>query len=224
MKEVNRTVKIEELKVNKHHKELYTTNDIDDLVLSIPVHGLLEKIVVNNNYEIISGYRRYLALKKLGYKTVDIEIKNVTSQNEMATIISYNKQRVKTLSKKLNEAEYLKSIWGQKRGRKSAKNKVININNNKPVNTRGKVAKEIGLSTGQLSKVEYIKRKKPEFIKSIEEGNLTINLAHQALKKEEQKDKQKKIAQTSQALLPRSINNNYYKIINKSSDEKCTHS
>jgi ParB family chromosome partitioning protein len=48
--------------------------DLDELVESIRIHGLLEPIVVTpagtNAYEVVSGQRRYLAYQKLGKRAI----------------------------------------------------------------------------------------------------------------------------------------------------------
>ena len=211
-------VEINKLQINKYHEKIYQTNEIDELKQSIKEVGLLEKIVVNNNTDltIISGYRRYLALKELGYKTVDVKIINVNPDDELLTLISFNKQRVKTLREKLNESDYLKSIWGQKRGRKSANDKVIPLNINEPVDTRKKIADELKLSTGQLSKAEFIDEKAPELIEEIDKGNFSVNQIYDGLRTKEKKEKSK----SDQSVTPTIIDNEYYKIINKSSDLK----
>ena len=71
-------VEISKLKINEFHKNLYLTNDIDDLAENIKELGLLEQIVVKGDFTIISGVRRLLALKKLEYTEVDVIIKEVT--------------------------------------------------------------------------------------------------------------------------------------------------
>lgn len=173
-------VKIEELKINPFHKEIYQTNDIDELKQSIQEVGLLEKIVVNTLFIIISGLRRYLAIKELGWETVDVEIKDINPDDELLHLISFNKQRNKTNREILNEAKYLKSIWGQKRGRKSATDNVIQLDPVK-VDTRKRIADKLKISTGNLSKLEMIDRISPELIDEIDNGNAdrTINQAHE---------------------------------------------
>ena len=50
----------------KHHpinEEIYSLSNIDELVKSIQEVGLLEKLIVNADFEIISGNRRFEALK-----------------------------------------------------------------------------------------------------------------------------------------------------------------
>jgi len=214
-------IDINKLKVHPYHKKIYQSNDIDDLVKSIREVGLLEKIVVNNKRDliIISGFRRWIALKELGNKTVDVEIKNINADDELLTLISFNKQREKTLLEKLNEADFLKSIWKQKRGRKPTPTKVIQLDPIQKNDTRAKVAKEVGLSTGQLSKAQYIRDKNPKYLELIDTGELTVNLAHKAIKKEEEKQERKKQVQAVQAQISTTIDKDYYKIINKSSDD-----
>lgn len=211
-------VKINRLTAHPYHAKIYdasnASNDIEDLKQSIQAVGLLEKIVTNAKYEIISGYRRFLALKQLNYQQVDVEISNISSNAEIEALIYFNTHRIKTKRELLNEAKYLKLIWGQKRGRKrtTTNTKVIKLNS--PINTRAKVADKLNISTGNLSKLEYINDVMPEFIDEIDKGKLTINQAHQALKKKEENEKIRNISTT----LPTTITNDYYRIYNSSSD------
>jgi len=207
-------VQIDKLKVSKHHQMIYTSNEIDDLLGDIPKFGLHEKIVVNKSYEIISGYRRYLALKTLGRKTVDIVIKDVAPEDEGAIILSFNKQRKKTCRELLNEAKYFKSIWGQKRGRKSANDNVIQLNP-ESVDTRKKIADATGIKPTNLTKLEYIDKMKPELIDVIDKGNASINQAYHAVLKSEEYKKDRDI----DAQLPQIITEQNYKIYNKSSHD-----
>ena len=154
-------VEISKLKLNPIHSNIYLVNDLTDLVESIKEVGLLEKIVVNNDLTIISGVRRYFALKELGITDADVEIKNVSESDEIFTMISFNKQRNKTMREKLNEAKLLKEIWGKRRGRKSQEEKLQN-ENAEPFDTRKAVCKELGISAGNLVKLEYIEKIRKE--------------------------------------------------------------
>nr|WP_253916230.1 site-specific DNA-methyltransferase [Lentimicrobium sp. S6] len=99
------------------------------------------------------------------------------------------------------------------RGGQSDWHRVINVTGFS--NTRAKVAEKVNISTGNLTKLEYIDKVMPEFIDEIDKGKLTINQAHQALKKNEENEKIRNISST----LPTTISNDYYKIFNKSSDD-----
>lgn len=59
-------------------RKTFDDETIDDLAKSIEKYGLLNPIVVrkkNDKYEIVAGERRYRAVKKLGFKTIDAILK-----------------------------------------------------------------------------------------------------------------------------------------------------
>jgi site-specific DNA-methyltransferase (adenine-specific) len=205
-------VKLEKLKVHRIHSEIYVANDLEDLKQSIQESGLLEKIVVNNANElvILSGVRRFRALKELGYTETDVIISNTPTDDEPLTVISFNKQRQKKASEILNEVEHLKQIWSVKRGRKPANN-VSNVK----VDTRARTSKAIHVSTGNISKLVQIKIKSPALIDFIDQGDLTINQAHKFVEIQEKRTRFINL----NANLPEVITNDYYKIFNKSSDD-----
>ena len=205
-------VAISKLKINPFHSSMYLTNDIDDLVENIKELGLLEQIVVDEDLTIISGVRRLLALKKLNYQEVDVIIKKVEEVDEKLTLISFNKQREKTMREKLNEARFLKEIWGQRRGRKS-QNEIVE--NAEPVDTRKRISEELKISAGNLSKLDYIDKIRPDLIGEIDKGMISIEQAHRALKKYDEVKKIRKIEQ----VLPTTISNSSYTIYNESSDD-----
>lgn len=207
-------VKLDRLKIHRIHSELYVANanDLEDLKQSIQESGLLEKIVVNNATElvILSGVRRFRALKELGYEETDVIIRDMPSDDETLTVISFNKQRQKTASEILNEVEHLKFIWSAKRGRKPA-NEVPG----EKVDTRAKIAKVTNISAGNISKLEQIKEKNAPLIRKIDNGDLSINQAHKIVEIQENR---KKVIDLN-ANLPETISNDYYKIYNKSSND-----
>ena len=111
-------VQINKLKIHEIHEKIYQSNDIEDLKQSIQEFGLLEQLKTNKKFVILSGSRRLQAIKELGYKEVNVRIIDINPDDELQTLISFNKQRVKSSREILNEAKYLTSIWSQNRGRK----------------------------------------------------------------------------------------------------------
>ena len=100
------------VKTNKisHHplnKEIYSLSGMDDLVLSIQDKGLLQKLIINQDFQVISGNRRFAAITKLGWKEVEVEQVQTNPDEELELLIHYNKQRVKTYREILNEIQYL---------------------------------------------------------------------------------------------------------------------
>jgi len=205
-------VKLEKLKVHRIHSEIYVVNDLEDLKQSIQESGLLEKIVVNNVNElvIVSGVRRFHALKELGYTETDVIISNTPSSDESLTLISFNKQRQKTATEMVNEIENLKSILAVKCGRKPA-----NVAQGGKVDTRARISKMTHICAGNISKLEFIKEKNRELLTKIDKGDLSINQAHKIA---EIQEKREKVIDLN-SYLPEVISNDYYKIFNKSSND-----
>ena len=204
-------VNINKLKLNSNHSNIYIVNDIDDLASSIEEIGQLEPIVVNNDFVIISGVRRYHALRKLNRTEADVVVENY-DQGDMLTLIAYNKQRVKTTRELINEAKFLKSIWTQKRGRKPNSNQTPS---SPTVNTRTKICNQLGLSAGNLSKLEKIDSVMPKLLDQIDSGDVTINQAHNSVVKFEIQQNQT----NNQKVLPTTISKKHYSIYNTSSDK-----
>lgn len=210
-------IQISALKINPFHEKIYLVNDIADLADSIQKDGLCEKIVIDEQKYIVSGVRRYYAVKKLGWEKVEVEVMNFDEKDENQIIIAFNKQRVKTNREKLNEARYLKSIWRRKRGRKSEAEKPQITENVKPTDTRRDVCKKVDLSAGTLVKLEYIDEIRPDLIDEIDKGTLSIDQAYKGLKRHEEVKKIRDI-KSAQSALPTTISNSNYTLYNESSD------
>ena len=65
-------ISIKKIKSHPKNKEIYTLSNLSDLSKSIAEIGLLEPIVINQNNQIISGNRRYEAIKSLKWNKVDV--------------------------------------------------------------------------------------------------------------------------------------------------------
>lgn len=48
--------------------------DIEKLKASIAKVGLLNSIIVDENYNLIAGFRRYTACRALGFKEIDVKV------------------------------------------------------------------------------------------------------------------------------------------------------
>jgi len=62
--------------------------NLDKLEKSIKQYGQLEPIVITSNNRIISGHRRFKVLKKLGYKVVNVRVRDF--ENEIESLINFN--------------------------------------------------------------------------------------------------------------------------------------
>jgi DNA modification methylase len=207
-------VQIDKLKIHESHEKIYQINDIEELKQNIQEFGLLERLKIDKKFVIISGSRRLRAIQALGYKEVDVEMIDVEPNAEIKTLISFNRQRVKTIREILNEAKYLDQIWGKKQGCKSKLNQQNNTSE-EPVNTRKKISNKLKISEGQLSMIKFIDKTKPELIESIDKGKISVLQAYKGLKAYKV---QQKVINIEEAQAT-TITNEWYKIINKSSDD-----
>ena len=66
-------VRVNQLKPHPKNSEIYSLSDIEELTNSIKEMGLLEKIVIDENKQVISGHRRLESVKRLGWKEVECE-------------------------------------------------------------------------------------------------------------------------------------------------------
>ena len=61
-------VSVSKLKFHSKKQEIYSISNIEDLQKSISDLGLLERLVIDKNFQVISGNRRLRAIQNLGWK------------------------------------------------------------------------------------------------------------------------------------------------------------
>ena len=168
-------VDLERLKPHPINEEIYSFNSQDhkELKKSITLLGLLEPIVITNDNLILSGHRRYGAIKELGWEDVDCRLVDV--ENPKIFIVEANRQRKKTTEEILKEAIILKEEYSKmvKRGRpkngedKNGKNWTILS-----------VSERLGVSTTKLKKLMSIKKYSPELLEQIDMGLISVGKAY----------------------------------------------
>ena len=157
------------------NETIYDLSNIDDLVTSIGEVGLLTPVVVNQQYQLISGHRRIEATRRLGWDEVDVEVIEIASEDEeKSLLVHYNKQRVKTSREIINEAETLRPLYKVGQGKRSD---LTSVHPNKS-SGRDALAEAVGIASSRLGKLLFIQRENPDFITAIDEGKLTVNQAY----------------------------------------------
>ena len=146
-------------------------------MISIKSVGLLEPLVINQNNQIISGNRRFQALKSLGLDKVEVIRKNIKKEEEALYLIHYNKQRVKKASEILNEIKTLREYYGNHQGQRTDLDETFSTNG-KSLNTSELISEEVGMKKSNLYKLIYIDKEWPETIKLIDEGKITVSQAY----------------------------------------------
>jgi ParB family chromosome partitioning protein len=108
-----------QLKPNRFSLSIYgdPAAEIDDLLPSIREHGILVAIVVVPGpekalFEVISGHRRLVCAHALGITTVPCEVRHLpNSEARCCAILEYNRQRRKTFSQLMREADAIEELW-----------------------------------------------------------------------------------------------------------------
>lgn len=163
-----------ELKPHKTNVEIYGTETIDiDLVDSIKNKGILEPIVILEDNTILSGHRRWVAAKELKLERIPCRSMSFSDDlDEKEALVEFNRQRNKTYSQRMNEADLLTEIYGERNRKKQLE--TLKKGNVKPVvatlpqraykknstveigKTRNLVADKIGMKPKTYSKVKSI--------------------------------------------------------------------
>jgi len=176
-------VSVEKLSHHPKNREIYDLSSIDTLMTSIQEVGLLQSLVIDQHNQVISGNRRLEAVRRLNWKSVEIEKVDVEPTDTIPLIISYNQQRVKTNREILQEYWALEKVLGIGQGKRTDLDttSVSSDRSSKNPRTRDIIAKQLGISSTQLGLLLYIHNRNPDFLDLIDDGTITINKAYQRL-------------------------------------------
>ena len=177
--------------IKRNEKNFYDIVNIDELAEDIKMNGLNHNLVVrkldDNNYELISGERRYTALSKLvkeGNKIFALVPCKVIEANDIDAEIILIHANAQT--RELTEKEKLEQI-----NKLTALYKTKKANGEKvPGRIRDIIAKDLNLSPTQVGRYERVNNNLiPELKRLLEEGNLTVANASEfaSLSEENQK-------------------------------------
>jgi len=205
-------IQVSKLKHHPKNKEIYTLSSIEDLTESISQVGLLQPLIINQNNEIISGNRRFVSIKKLGWKEVEVEQRNISEKDERYLLVHYNKQRVKTFRELLNEYLVLKEYYKVGQGKRTD---LTSVSPNKGLNGRDKVSEQIGISSSQLGKLLFIHKHQPNHIDLLDKGILTVNQSYLQVSREvKESNSRKETKNNTSKSIP-----NTWRFYQKSSDD-----
>jgi len=167
-------VNVSNLKHHPQNKDIYSLSDIEDLMDSIQEVGLLNPLVINQDNQVISGNRRFLAISNLGWKTVEVQKVKVSPEEVGNLLVHHNKFRRKTFREILNEYRVLEKHYKKKSGRK--KNGVLkNKNNGK---SRDQISDILNIGSSQIGKLLVIQKFDDELIDLIDQEILTVSQAY----------------------------------------------
>ncbi len=194
-------MEIEVSKLNHHpkNKEIYDLSSIEELMESISQVGLLQPLIIDTSNQIISGNRRFESVKRLGWKEVEVQIKEVKEGEELLLLIHYNKQRIKSFKELINEYLILDKHYRKGQGKRTD---LTSVKSNQG-SSRDLVSNELGISSSQLRRLVFIYRNKPEYIELLDKGILTVNQSYLQIQREikEKESKKSKTINSSEPIV-----------------------
>ena len=164
-----------ELAEHPDNNQIYSSTDLEELKNSLLIHGQLEPLVINKNKVIISGHRRFNAMKEIGLTECDARIEEFES--DVVALIQFNKQRQKSPVDYINESKFLEKELQKQigRGRHKKEGQV-------KMNTRDEVAKILGTNSSQLQKLKFIDKNDSSLLYKIQRKEISIAKAVQEIK------------------------------------------
>jgi len=164
-------VSLTKLKPHPLNSEIYNLSAMDDLISSIEEVGLLQNLVIDQDFQVISGNRRLEAVKRLGWKSVPCDRVEVNQEEVAQYLIHFNKQRIKSCRELINEAKILIPLYKVGQGRRTD---LTSVPQNTSGRARDRIADEIGISSSQIGKLLFIDKEDPSLIDLIDQGILTV--------------------------------------------------
>lgn len=168
--------KLSELKEHPDNNQIYSPTDLKELKESIFKYGQLEPLVITKDKVIISGHRRFNAMKELGLPDCDARVQKFDS--EVIALIQFNKQRQKTALDFVNEMKFLEKELQKNvgRGRYATRGREIKMN------TRDEVARIIGVKSGELQKLKFIDKHDATYLYKIQRKEISVSKAYDELR------------------------------------------
>jgi len=190
-----------------------------EFVASIRENGILVPLAVKEDGTIISGHRRWQAALALKMEYVPVQVVRYADDlDEREAIIEFNRQREKTFSQKMAEAEELEAVERERARRRMLSGKSVEPSGNISLGSKGqsrdKVAVAVGLGSGRTyetaKKVWEAAKKGDEtakkLVEELDSGKTTVHAAYKAVVKENEKQARKQAAEAAEwhvALAPK---------------------
>jgi ParB/RepB/Spo0J family partition protein len=178
--------KVSDIKPHPKNSEIYDLSNINDLVKSIDEVGLLQPLILNKNNQILSGHRRFEAIKILEWEEVNVEVRDISENETELYLVHFNKQRVKSTKEILSEYDILENHFENKQG---IRTDLTSVPQNKGYSKRDEISSQIGVSSSSLGKLLFIRKNNPNHIEMIDKGVLTIRQSYTQTQREVNENK-----------------------------------
>lgn len=166
--ENTKMVKVADLKQHPLSEKVYHSDQemVRLMKENIKINGLINKIIINKDNEVLSGTTRMLALRLLGIEEVEVYVKDINKGDELDFIISSNVQREKTIKEIANEINSLFEKYSPGQGKRG-----------EGINTIELISSITGHSTYKISSIRRVSTTDPLLIGEVSKGKLSLNAA-----------------------------------------------
>ena len=198
-----RKVPIDSLRPHPLNEKLYPINEEEDRELeeSIRRYGLFDRLVATPEGLIVHGARRWRIAKKIGIKEVECEFREFDDL-ELA-VIEFNRYRKKTPRIIKNEYDFLRrKLAPEAKERQQSTQLAGRDESGKPITkkdvgavkfdgtekkgeVREQAAEKLGVSSGQLYKIDYIyshEEEAKDIVEKLDRGEISVHQAYEKVK------------------------------------------
>ena len=177
-KQTEKEILLTELYPFKEHPYKVEDNEeMDMLCESIRENGVLMPITVrerdSGGYEIVSGHRRYNACKRLGMKSVNCSVYEMTNEEAVIAMIDANLHRERILPSEKAFAYKMKMDVLRKQGKRTD---LTSSHNGPTLRSDEQIAKENGESRATVQRYIRLTRLIPELLELVDEGRIAISI------------------------------------------------
>jgi DNA modification methylase len=117
-------MKIHTLKPHPKHQRIYSNPkeihiEWKQLYESMKRDGQMQPLLVTGDGTIISGMRRFLVAKELGWEEIEVKVFEGDNREIELLLVSSNSNREKTYAEKINEVVHLLEVIGNRQGKRN---------------------------------------------------------------------------------------------------------
>ncbi|WKC75516.1 ParB N-terminal domain-containing protein [Borreliella yangtzensis] len=106
-------IDIDQIKIKKRIRK--NIGDLETLKNSILKHGLIYPIIIDKNKNLIAGFRRYQALKEIGYKEAEVKVISIENKKTLLEIeLDENNVRKSFTRSEANAGEDYLKIYSER--------------------------------------------------------------------------------------------------------------
>ena len=110
-------ISVDKLILNELSLKTYSTpNNYEEILENIYEKNIIQPIIVNEDYRVISGTLRVLIARELNFEVVPVWVQKLSDEEMDLIFMSSNFQREKSLADKYRENNLINSLFGVRKG------------------------------------------------------------------------------------------------------------